>query len=187
MSWQRVWSAVMNTVTRAKVTSTQEGNLRPYLSMDSREGETFQRVALQMPFGMSANPTKGSDVLVLTVGGMRDHKVALFADNAANRIHGLKAGEFGLSDAAGNRVVFREDKIEITGKTKDLIVKVADGKAIKLEAAHIELQAEGETLRKLVTEEFRTLFNEHKHSGGAVPDTPMTDAHLTGATRAGGP
>ena len=181
----RVWSAVMNTVTRGKVTGTQEGSLRPFLNMDSREGETFQRVALQMPFGMSANPTAGSDVIVLTVGGMRDHKVGLFADNTANRIHGLKPGEFGLSDAAGNRVVFREDKIEITGKTKDLIVKVLDGKKIHLEAAHVELQADGETLRRLVTEQFKALFNEHKHSGGAVPDVLMTDAHLTGATKAG--
>lgn len=73
---------------------------------------------------MSAVPL-GDDVLLLQVGARRDHLVAL-VDDPACRIADLKAGEFGFRDAAGQRVVFRADHLEITTPQKVVLTATGD-------------------------------------------------------------
>jgi phage gp45-like len=65
------------------------------------------------------------------------------------------------------------------------------GAVLLLNDGTIVSSVTGETLRKLVTDVFVELFNKHTHSTPSgmsqPPSQQMTAAHLTGATRAGGP
>lgn len=83
-------------------------------------GETRSRVELMMPYGLSALPGKGADVLVHEIGS-RDHLVAVMADDPSVRILGLAPGEVGIQ-AFGQRVVIRADGVEIGGAKKISIV-----------------------------------------------------------------
>jgi len=59
-----------------------------------------------------------------------------------------------------------------------------DGKASLNSTTEVDIGNLATTLHKLVTDAFQALFNGHTHSGGAVPDQMMTNAHLTSVVKA---
>jgi len=154
-----VWGAIRSAITRAKVVNAAMGTIRPTLQLQGYDGEIYNGVALLLPYGFTAVPPAGADVIMLRIAGVGNHKVAIGANDPTAGIAGLVAGDVGLR-AHAQQLVFR--------------------------AGAIQVLADGETLRQLVTEAFVALFNGHTHGGGAVPTQQMTNAHLTGAFHAGG-
>lgn len=108
-------------ITRGKVTAARTRGGRVLLDVTLLHGEVRSRVELLLPAGLTYIPPAGTDVLVLEVGGHRDHLVAVVADDAAQRIIGLGVGETGLR-AHGQQVVIRRDGVEITNALKVTIV-----------------------------------------------------------------
>jgi phage gp45-like len=98
-------------------------------------GETLQNVELIQPYGRTANPDNGA-VIVLTVNGHRDHKVALGADNPACRIAGLVPGEFGDQDNQGQQIVFKRTGIVINSS---LPITINSGGPVTITGSNISL------------------------------------------------
>lgn len=163
MSIARLAASLRNLLVRGKVTSAAVGP-RTLLQITGFDNDTFGNVELLLPPGYVALPAAGADVLLMNVSAVRDHKVAVGGDTVGQTISSLAAGEFGLR-GTGIQLVMRS-----TGQ--------------------IQLQADGETLRQLVTDQFTALFNAHTHptpSGtSSPPNQMMTSAQLTGALHAGG-
>ncbi len=95
---------------------------RPRVSIaeSQLDAEVKNNVELLMPYGFTAMPDAG-DVLLVSVGGVRDHQVALGADNTALRIADAKATELGHRDVRGQQIVLRVDRIEITSPLKVVV------------------------------------------------------------------
>ena len=140
MALADLWATVIDQITRSKVKSARMGSVRTELGLESIEGESL-RVALLLPFGMSAIPSAGADCLTLVCNGHRDHKVALFADAPGLRIVDLKAGEFGFRDANGSTVVWRENKLQITAK-KPLEITLTEGAPVTIKADHVTVESD---------------------------------------------
>jgi phage baseplate assembly protein V len=138
--------AVRRAVTRGKVTGARTRAGRVLVDLTLLDGEARRGVELLLPTGFSALPGAGSDVVVFEVGANRQHLVAMVADNPALRIEGLGAGEFGMRDAAGQQVVFRADRVEITGALRVDItasgpVNVTTPGTATIDAARVNLGA----------------------------------------------
>lgn len=118
---RRLRSQIFNAITRGVVTQCALGAKRAILQATGLATETKAGVELFLPYGMSAYPLGGEDVILLQVAGTREHLVALFADSPAMRITDLLPGEFGLRDRNGQQIVFRGDRIEITSPNQLVI------------------------------------------------------------------
>lgn len=110
----RLAARVRGVITRGRVVTAAINATRTLVQLSGLSGETKTKIPLFLPFGMSAFPTGGEDLILLQVGGSRSHLVALLADSAALRITDLKPGEFGFRNSKGFQVVFRQGHVEIT-------------------------------------------------------------------------
>ena len=90
------------------------GTRRAMAQVRIRAGEVASNVELFLPYGMSASPVPGktADMIVLAVGGTRDHLVAIL-DDSSLRIADLQPGEFGFKDANGNLFIFRTNQLQV--------------------------------------------------------------------------
>jgi phage gp45-like len=72
--------------------------------------ETRDQVDRVQPFGLSTMPLPGAEVVVVSVGGGRDHPVAVVVDDRRFRPTGLQNGEVCLYSArAGQRITLLAD------------------------------------------------------------------------------
>ena len=107
----RLGAALRVLLTRGKVTDTRIG-ARTLLQFTGLQGEIKQPVELLVPPGYVCRPSVGADLLIMEVGGQRDHLVALGGDATGVTVTDLKAGEAGIR-CGNNWVVVRQDKVEI--------------------------------------------------------------------------
>ena len=152
-------NAVRLMMARGKVAQSSLGP-RTLMQVGRHEGETFNSVELLLPPGYCALPATGADVLVIQVGGLADHKVALGGDNIADRVSNLQPGEFGIA-TNGKRVIMRQGFVEIV-----------DPVQIRLVAPSLVWSPDGVAFYTLTT-------NQHTHAdpqGGSVaaPTTGLT-------------
>ena len=92
-------------------------------------------------YGITSHPLKGADVLVLSVGGVRQHPVVLI-DDRRNRVKDLEEGEVCLYshlDEAGNlhRILLNKDRgIELSCGSSSIVMTPS---RIRLTASRIDL------------------------------------------------
>ena len=97
---------------------------------------------------------------------------------------GCPVGEFWLVHKSGSQIKFHNDgSVEVNANTD---LKVTATGTVSIYATAIRLgAAAGDTLKKLITDAFVTLFNTHTHSGcggasnSGVPNQTITSAHQT--------
>lgn len=106
---------------RGRIVSTKLNAKRALVQLTSLADDTRDGIELFLPYGLSARPAGGADVLLLQLGASPSHLVALFADDPALRIQDLAEGEFGFRDRDGQQIVFRGDRIEITTPKKIVV------------------------------------------------------------------
>lgn len=162
MDFNRLMNAVRVMITRAKVVSAVISG-RTLMQVSRYDTETFNSVELLLPPGYVANPSAQSDVLVIQVGSLADHKVALGGDNTADSVADLQPGEGGMS-RGGRQLIQRLGWTEIIDPAEVRIVAPAllwspDG---------------GETFLRLATE-------QHTHGGVQVGGS-QTEKPSTGLT-----
>lgn len=143
--------------------------------------------------GFTSRPMANTNAVVLFLTGDRSQGLVLGTNHQNQRMRDLKEGEVAVYDDKKRRMYFTRDGVVLDGAVDDINVKT-DTNVVVTVKQEIHLLGDGETLRRLVTDVFQGLFNNHTHGGiepgggtTGVPTSPLTDAHLTGATRAGGP
>lgn len=83
------------------------------------EGETFDGVPRVQEFGFSSNPPKGTDAIMVAVGGSRESLVVIATDHKTYRFKNLETGESVLYTSDGTHIHLKKDgQIEIKTATK---------------------------------------------------------------------
>ena len=93
--------------------------------------ETRDNVERFQQYGFTSHPHAGAEAVVLSLGGARNHLVAIAVDDRRYRIQALQAGEVALytdedADAPGHRIVLKR------------------GGVIELRCARLDVRAEDE-------------------------------------------
>jgi hypothetical protein len=126
-------------------------------------------------YGYNYNPPKDTWGLSFSSQGKESTKFVLFYE-MDERKKELKPTEICIQHPKkGSSIYLKEDG--------DIEINTTNN--IKINGENINL---GETVKKLVTEEFKTIYNNHTHSasgsGPPIPASLMTDSHLTNKTKA---
>jgi phage baseplate assembly protein V len=127
----------MNMVTRGVIAQSDDepGMQNVQISLLRDEGKTA--VERMQNYGFSSHAPVDSEVLVVFVGGGRDHGVIVATDDRASRFTGLGAGEVAIYTNEGDSIVLKRDNIvEIT--CKKLVIHAEDKIEIKTEEIEIE-------------------------------------------------
>lgn len=89
-------------------------------------------------YGLTSNPPEGSEAVILSIGGVRSHAIAIAVGNRQYRVKGLKQGEVALHDDQGQVVLLGRDGITIeTDKAIDI-----SAPEITVTANHLTLDAD---------------------------------------------
>lgn len=164
------------------LTSDAEGQQRMQVSL--LEGEVRDAVDRVQQYGLSAYPTGGSSVLVLCIGGNRDHPVILAVDDPRTRPTGLNTGEVVVYSVAGQRILLRQDEgLEITTAAgakieiaPDQTITMQSATKVRLETPLLEVTGDirdqadgaGRTMGQM-----REAYDVHGHPDAAPPPSPL--------------
>ncbi|MFN7308851.1 MAG: phage baseplate assembly protein V [Acetobacteraceae bacterium] len=143
-------------------------------------GEVRDNVERIQPYGFSAVPLPGADVLVVCVGGNRDHPVIIGADDRRHRPTGMQPGDVCIySNQTGHKITLKADRtIEIEG---DEITIKADTK-ITLETPLVEVTGALDVMGDIRDQAasggmsmngMRADYNSHVHGGSPGPSPAM--------------
>lgn len=73
--------------------------------------ETIADVEFMQQFGLTSVPPKGTQVVVIPVGGATTHSVVVATENGSFRVKNLKGGEVAVYDESGSSIVLRNGKL----------------------------------------------------------------------------
>ena len=128
---------VMNMICRGVLATTDDDNGMQLQQVSLLRDEAKTAVERFQNYGFSSNAPADSEVIVVFVGGGRDHGVVVGTDDRASRFTGLAAGEVAIYTNEGDSIVLRRDSIiEIT--TKTLIITAEEVVTIKADKLEIE-------------------------------------------------
>lgn len=108
---------MMLAIGRAVLRAVDDAGGLQRLQVTGYAEETRDQVDRVQPFGLSAVPVAGAEVVVVSVGGSRDHPVAIAVDDRRFRPSGLAAGETCLYSArpAQRITLLADGTILVTG------------------------------------------------------------------------
>ncbi len=115
--------------TRAIVSAINTDTALVALTARVSESELLARLEYFEPYGFTASPPVGSEAIVLSLGGRREHTVVLQVANRQFRLKGLSTGDVALYNKNGDKIVLNNDgNAEVTVSKK-----------IKMKCPNIEL------------------------------------------------
>lgn len=93
------------------------------VQLDLLDGETRAEVEYAQDYGFTSHPHPDAEVVALSLGGSRDHVVAIKVGDRRYRLKGLQQGEVALYTDEGDKIVLkRGGVIEMTAATKVRLV-----------------------------------------------------------------
>ena len=132
---------VMLMVGRAVLTVVDDSTGLQTVQVEALRGEVIDGAERMQMYGITSHPLKGADVLVLSVGGVRQHPVVLI-DDRRHRVTDLEEGEVCLYshlDEDGNlhRILLNKDRgIELRCGNSSIVMTPS---GISLSASRIDL------------------------------------------------
>jgi phage baseplate assembly protein V len=91
-------------VTKALIDSVDDTTAIQLLKIRVLDSEVFSNIERVQNYGLTSNPPKDSEVVVLENGGSRDNLIAIVCDNSQSRINNLESGEVCLYSENGQKV-----------------------------------------------------------------------------------
>ena len=140
---------VMLMVGRAVLTVVNDQTGLQTVQVEGLRGEVIDGAERMQIYGITSHPLKGADVLVLSVGGVRQHPVVLI-DDRRHRVKGLAEGEVCIytdEDESGNmhRILLKRGR-EIEMRSGDASVTIAGSSVTVDTNGSITLDSGGDTL-----------------------------------------
>lgn len=128
------------------------------------DNETHSGVDRYQEYGFSSVPLPGAQAVAVSIAGSRDNSIIIATEDGRYRPLNLNAGEVVIYNQFGDKIIIKQNRtIEITAPNV-----IING---NLQVTGNILDNSGSNTRTVAG--MRTIFNTHKHAGGAVPDTQM--------------
>lgn len=146
------------------------------------DGETRDVADRMQQYGFSSHPPAGSHVVVLNVGGQRDHPIIIGADDPSARPQNLAAGEVMLWSGHGHRAHLREDGGVLLTTNEGHRLELRPGGAVEVECETMTVKATG-TVRMEAPALEVTGDIKDRCDGGGLTMQDMRDrynAHVNG-------
>lgn len=162
-------------ISRAVLYSLSDASGRQYVQVSALRGETKDAVERIQQYGVTSNPLKGAQVIMLCIGGNRAHPVVTNIDDPRYRPTDSEAGESGSYHYQGHRIRLMEDGI-VQIECDKLIVKASD--QVRFETPKLDVT--GEIKDRCDTDgqsmnDMRDIYNIHTHpenDSGGPTDPP---------------
>lgn len=103
-------------VTRGTLDTATSSSKMQGAKFRGQDGEVDEAEHFE-PYGLTARPHPGAEVLIVNVGADSAHPLVLVAADRRYRIKGLAAGEVCLYDDQGQRITLYRDRIELEAPT----------------------------------------------------------------------
>jgi phage baseplate assembly protein V len=152
---------------RARLTGTDDAADLQRVQVVVLEGEVRGGVERIQQFGLSGHAPAGADVLVVSIGGNRDHPVAVAVDHRAHRPAGLQEGE---------TAVYNAHQVVLTLHADGSLVIAAPTK-VRIETPLLEVTGEVRDRCDsggITMADMRDVYDAHVH-GGVQPGGGQTD------------
>ena len=164
-------SKVANMVLKALIQSVDDTKDIQLVHVTALAGEEDNKVERVQNYGFTSSPPEGSEVIMVAIGGNRDHPVVIVADSGEHRKKGLASSGVAMYHKDGAYVYLKNDgTMEIKADGKD--ISIIGGKVIA-DASIVQLG--GTTgLKKLITEDILTSMGVHTHLFPATPPNNPT-------------
>lgn len=98
---------IANVVSRGEITRVDDAKRGQLVQVELLDGETREDVERPQNYGFTSVPLEGAEVVVVCVGGSRDHAFVVAADDRRHRVKGLEPGEVAVYHHGGSRIVLR--------------------------------------------------------------------------------
>ena len=146
-----LWRRVNSMVGRAVLRAVYDADALQGVQIEARAGELLDRVERFQEYGFTSVPLAGAEAAIVSLGGIRQHSLAVAVDDRRYRPTGLAGGEacvytlLDADDEAGpHRIhLLADGKIRI--ETGAASIELSDTKCI-IDAATIELRGAQKTL-----------------------------------------
>ncbi len=181
---ERVWHRARHMIRVGRITGSDDSGNAQIVQVKLSDIEQRDHTRMLTIHGLASRPLVDSDVVVLFLGGDRSAGVGIATSHQEKRLKNLAVGEVALYDDLERKIHITRDGIVVRGVDHDIDIRT-DAKVVII-APTIEIKADGETLRKLVTDHFRSTYNTHVHGDSGPPSPQMDDDDLTDGLRAGG-
>ena len=96
-------------INRAVISIVNDSLKAQNLQVSLLDDEPIDDVERLQNYGHTSVPPAGSEAIVLSVGGKRQHLVAIAVDNRATRLNGLKSGDSALYHQDGHYLLLTEN------------------------------------------------------------------------------
>jgi len=181
-------------ISQAVVSLVDDSTAMQLLQIKIGKDEVKNNVERIQTYGLSSHPLQDAEVLACAVNGNKDHIIAVAVDDSRYRIKGLPEGGVALYDYDGNVIkLTKDDGILVDAPNADVNIKASG-----------DINIGNSSLKKLVNDSFKTLFNSHTHScvgvtgtiaipaltcaitagSSLLPNEQMDDGHLTSKVEA---
>lgn len=118
---------IMHLVTRGVLTAKNAARKLRTIQCELFGGDVRDAVEDFEPYGYTAEPLPGAEVLVASLGGDREHSICVCHPDRRYRPTGLKDGEVMLYDWKGRKVYLSESGIVVDGKDDPITVQTTKG------------------------------------------------------------
>lgn len=122
MSMAALMGRVRMMVARAIVSLVDDAGGLQLVQLDALADETLDEVERFGSYGLASHPHPGAEAIVLCVGGLRSHAIAIAVEDRRYRLKNFRSGEVALYDDLGQVVHLTRDGIVIES-TKPVTIK----------------------------------------------------------------
>ncbi len=175
-TWNRLTAPILRRirllVTRGVVRLVDPAQLMQQLQVELLKGEVLDGVEHFEPYGFTAHPFAGAEVLAVSLNGRRENTIVLCVADRRYRLTGLAEGEMAIHDDQGQKVHLKRSGIAIeTSLTVDV---KAGGKATIEAGGTVEIKgATGAAVKGIVQGDCLCAFTGAPH--------PMVSATTKGS------
>ncbi|EMA7647477.1 phage baseplate assembly protein V [Yersinia enterocolitica] len=111
-------------ISRAVVNIINDGLKTQNLQVSMLADETADDVERFQNYGHSSVPPAGSEAIILSVGGIRQHLVAIAVDDKNSRLGSLESGDSAVYHLEGHKILLTKDGvIKIVCKRLDVVAE----------------------------------------------------------------
>lgn len=141
-------------ITRAVLETVNDAGKMQLLKLGLFAGEERSDVERFQNYGFTSHPLDGAEAITVSVGGNRDHLIAIVVDDRRFRFKAMEKGE----------VAMFTDEGDVIHMKRGGVIQIIASSKVDVDADLVELG--NGTLEKILNgETFQTRFNQHQQLG----------------------